>query len=492
MNLIDMTVRDLLAALAEGSVTSAQITDACLKRIAATDGEIHAFVSTADASAALAAAERIDARRQKGGPLGPLAGLPVAIKDNLCTTDFATTCSSKMLESFRPPYDATCVRHLRAADTILLGKTNMDEFAMGSSTENSAFAITRNPHDLSRVPGGTSGGSAAAVAAKMVPFAIGSDTGGSVRQPAAFCGVVGMKPTYGRISRYGLIAYASSFDQVGILARSVDDTALVLQQIAGHDPLDSTSLNAPVPDYVAAVKAAGDAKDGPLRIGLPREYFAEGLSDEVRRPIESLIAALKAEGHTVGETSLPHTEFALPAYYILTCAEASSNLARYDGVKYGYRAQGPFTGIIDMMMRSRTEGFGKEVQRRILLGTYVLSAGYFDAYYRRASKVRRLVANDFTKAFTEFDCLLHPITPTPAFKIGEKKDDPITMYLSDIYSVIANLAGLPAISLPCGWSSDKLPIGVQLIGPALSEGRLLAAASRVEQTISRSGLWKQR
>ena len=487
MDLTDLTVADLLQRLTEGSVTSAQVTDACLKRIAAADGEIHAFVSTADAATAMAAAQRIDARRNKGETLGPLAGLPVGIKDNLCTTDFATTCSSRMLETFVPPFDATCVAQLRAADTVLIGKTNMDEFAMGSSTENSAFAATRNPHDLERVPGGTSGGSAAAVAAKMVPFAIGSDTGGSVRQPAAFCGVVGLKPTYGRISRYGLIAYASSFDQVGILARSVEDTALVLQVIAGHDPLDSTSLDAPVPDYIAAVKAASEAKGEPLRVGLPREYFAEGLSDEVRKPIEALIAALKDEGHKVAEMSLPHTEYALPTYYILTSGEASSNLARYDGVKYGYRAKGKFDSIIDMMQRSRTEGFGKEVQRRIILGTYVLSKGYGLGYYKQASKVRRLVANDFTQAFTQFDCLLHPITPTPAFRIGEKKDDPITMYLSDIYSVIANLAGLPAISLPCGMSG-KLPIGVQLIGPALSEDRLLAAARRVEGTIAGNAL----
>lgn len=482
MTLTDCTLNQLIERLTSGAASSAEAMSAYLQQLAAKEPEVDAFVSVGDAADLQAAAADVDRRRAAGEAVGALQGAAVAVKDNLCTTDFATTCSSKMLEQFRPPYDATIVRKIREADGVIVGKTNMDEFAMGSSTENSAFKITRNPHDRDYVPGGTSGGSAAAVAAGQVPIAIGSDTGGSVRQPAGFCGVVGMKPTYGRVSRYGLIAYASSFDQVGVIGRCVDDVALMLQVISGHDPLDSTSIAEPVPDLM------DEPSEAALRIGLPREYFGEGLSDEVCGAVMEVVEALRGAGHEVAEMSLPNTEYALDAYYVLTSAEASSNLARYDGVKYGYRAEQGGGDLIDMMTETRSSGFGKEVQRRILLGTYVLSAGHYDAHYARAAKVRRLIADEFSDAFERFDCLLHPITPTPPFRIGEKTADPLTMYLTDIYSVIANLTGLPAIVLPCGKSSAGLPIGVQLIGPALGEARLLSGARRVERVIAEAGL----
>jgi len=409
-----------------------------------------------------------------GDAIGPLAGLPIALKDNLCVKDKLTTCASKMLEQFRPPYDATVVSKIEDADGIVIGKTNMDEFSMGSSTENSAFHVTRNPNNHEHVPGGTSGGSAAAVAAQEAILALGADTGGSVRQPAAFCGVVGLKPTYGRVSRYGLIAYASSFDQIGPLTKTVGDCALALQVIAGHDKRDSTSLDAPVPDYLASLNS-----ETKFRFGIPQEYFIDGVSPEVSQAVRRTIQQLEQAGHSIVEVPMKHTSYALPTYYIVASAEASSNLARYEGCHYGFRAEN-YNDLNDMMLQTRNEGFGAEVQRRIMLGAYVLSAGYIDAFYNKALKVRRLIKEDFSEAFKQCDLLIHPITPTPAFRIGEKTDDPLTMYLSDVFSVIANLAGVPAISVPCGKSEDGLPIGVQLVAPWLDEPRLLEAAQAVE------------
>jgi aspartyl-tRNA(Asn)/glutamyl-tRNA(Gln) amidotransferase subunit A len=408
-----------------------------------------------------------------------LAGLPIAVKDVLCTKDTLTTCGSKILYNFKPPYDATAVAKIRAADGIIIGKTNMDEFAMGSSTENSAMKTTRNPRNTDCVPGGSSGGSAAAIAANECILAVGTDTGGSIRQPASFCGLTGIKPTYGRVSRYGLVAYGSSLDQAGPMTKDVADGALLLGVLSGHDKHDSTSLDAPVPDYLSEMNAAPDAK---FKIGIPKEYFGEGLDDEVRAAINTLIEKLKGAGHTIVDISLPHTEYAVPTYYIIACAEASSNLGRYDGAHYGYRCANA-TDIIDMFSRSRAEGFGTEVKRRIMLGTYVLSAGYYDAYYKKAAQVRTLISGDFQKAFKNVDVILHPVAPSPAFKIGEKTDNPLAMYLGDIYSVTANLAGVPAISLPCGETKDGLPIGVQLAANQLDEVTLLHAAKVVEDIV---------
>jgi aspartyl-tRNA(Asn)/glutamyl-tRNA(Gln) amidotransferase subunit A len=400
----------------------------------------------------------------------------VAVKDVICVKDTKVTCGSRILEHFVSPYDATAIRRLESADAILIGKTNMDEFAMGSSTENSAFGVTRNPVDETLVPGGSSGGSAVAVAAGMSTTALGSETGGSVRQPAAFCGVVGIKPTYGRVSRYGLIAFASSFDQIGVFGATVRDVAEVLGVIAGHDPCDSTSSTRPVPDYPKSLD--GNVRE--LRIGLPREYFASALDKEVRAAVMSKIEFLKNAGASVREVSLPHTEYTIAAYYILTTAEASSNLARYDGARYGKRAEKTHS-LADMYTRSRSEGFGDEVKRRIMLGTYVLSAGYYDAYYRKGQKARRLIKEDFDSAFREVDCLITPTTPTTAFKIGEKIDDPLTMYLSDIYTASANLSGIPGVSVPCGKDSRGLPIGLQILGRQFEEDLILRVAGAIER-----------
>lgn len=427
---------------------------------------------------ALERARAVDAKFKKG-TAGPLAGMVVAVKDAICVKNERVTCGSKILQHFTSVYDATVIERLLNADAILIGKTNMDEFAMGSSTENSAFGPVLNPVDESRVAGGSSGGSCVAVAAGMAHTALGTDTGGSIRQPASFCGVVGLKPTYGRVSRYGLVALSSSLDQIGPFARSVPDAARVLQVIAGHDPNDSTSATAPVPDYSGAMTK--DVKK--IRIGLPVEAFGTGLNDEVRNAIGKAVDRLRENGVLFSEVTLPHAEYNISAYYILMTAEASSNLARYDGARYGHRSAAA-RDLAAMYTMSRSEGFGRETKRRIMLGTYVLSAGYYDAYYRKAQKVRRLIQNDFMSAFKEVDCILMPTAPTTAFRIGEKVNDPLQMYLSDIYTVSANLAGLPAISIPCGRDSNGLPVGLQLVGKQFDEPAILKVADFLEATIS--------
>ncbi|MFL6213754.1 MAG: Asp-tRNA(Asn)/Glu-tRNA(Gln) amidotransferase subunit GatA [Blastocatellia bacterium] len=472
-SLNQLSAGELIARLQRGEISNAEIVRATLDRIEAVEPSIRAFITVRDRSDLLIEAEAVDQRRRRGESVGPLGGLPVAVKDNINTTSIRTTCASKILENYIPTYDATVIRKIKEADGIILGKTNLDEFAMGSSTENSAFQVTRNPHNLDYVAGGSSGGSAGAVAAHETILAIGSDTGGSVRLPASYCGVVGLKPSYGRVSRYGLVAFGSSLDQIGPLARTVDDAELLFSAIAGHDPCDSTS----VPDHVAS----GYIDPlGPLRIGVPKEYFVEGVAPEVRAACRRVLEVLKQSGHESIPISLPHTEYAVSAYYIIACAEASANLERYDGVRYGLRAA-DYTSFTDMLRKTRTAGFGSEVRRRIMLGTYVLSSGYYDAYYIRASKVRTLIRRDFDEAFTRCDFLLTPVAPTPAFKIGEKTADPLMMYLNDIFSVTANLTGLPAISIPCGRSEAGLPLSVQLTGPMFSERLLFNVARLVEQ-----------
>jgi aspartyl-tRNA(Asn)/glutamyl-tRNA(Gln) amidotransferase subunit A len=437
------------------------------------DSRVRAFLSV-DRSSALDAARRWDARRADADALPPLAGLPVAIKDIICSQGLPTTCGSRILEGWRPPYDATVITRLREAGAIVIGKTNLDEFAMGSSTENSAFGPTRNPWDLTRVPGGSSGGSAAAVSADMVPFALGTDTGGSVRLPAAYTGIVGLKPTYGRVSRYGLVAFASSLDQIGPLARTVADAALLLQVIAGRDPRDSTSADLPVPDYSASLP--GGVKG--MKIGIPREAIGAGLQREVNDAVLAAARVLEQAGASLIEVSLPTIEYAVPTYYILAPSEASANLARYDGVKYGLRVRTP--DIHSMYTRTRGEGFGAEVKRRIMLGTYALSAGFYEGFFLKAQQVRTLVRKDFTVAFGSVDLVLMPVAPTVAFKLGEKAHDPLQMYLTDIYTIPVNLAGLPGISVPCG-SADGLPIGLQLIGKPFDEATVLRAAHTYEE-----------
>ena len=485
MQPLEMSAVDLVAALRQGDITAVQCTTVFLDRIEATNGTINAFL-TVDREGALVRAADIDARRKAGKPLGALAGLPVALKDVLCTNDMPTTCASKMLKGFRPPYDADVVARLRRADAVFVGKTNMDEFAMGGSNENSAFGPVRNPWDLSRAPGGSSGGSAACVAADMAPVAIGSDTGGSIRQPAGLCGITGLKPTYGRVSRRGLVAFASSLDQIGPMARSAADCALIMETIAGHDPGDSTSLAVDVPRYT-------DLLDKPLagvRIGRVPEHYAEGLDPEVAKGVEEAFAVLKAAGATVHDVQLPHAKYGIPTYYLIAPCEASSNLARYDGAHYGHRAEpgghaakaGGFESpLVEMYCRSRAEGFGPEVKRRIMLGTYALSAGYYDAYYAKALRVRRLIRQDYLDAFQSVDLIGGPVSATPAFKLGEKTDDPLAMYLVDLYTVGTNLAGIGGISFPCGFTKGGLPIGFQLQGPALSEPLLLRAADRYQK-----------
>ncbi|MDQ3972973.1 MAG: Asp-tRNA(Asn)/Glu-tRNA(Gln) amidotransferase subunit GatA, partial [Actinomycetota bacterium] len=438
-----------------------------------TDGRVHAFLRTLDGRA-LAHAADIDRRRAEGQPVGALAGVPVALKDILCTAGVETTCASRILEAFRPPYDATVVRRLRAADAIVVGKANMDEFAMGSSTENSAFGPTRNPWDLDRVPGGSSGGSAAAVAAFDAPLGIGTDTGGSVRQPAALCGVVGLKPTYGRVSRYGLVAFASSLDQVGPLARTVTDAALLLEVVAGHDPADSTSLPEAVPDLVAGLQ---DGVDG-LRVGVVAELMGEGVSEGVRARVGEAIARLEKLGAQVSEVSLPHISYGVSAYYLIAPSECSSNLARYDGVRYGLRLGGQTAEA--MMAATRGAGFGPEVKRRIMLGAYALSAGYYDAYYAQAQRVRTLIIADFERAYRDCDVLVSPTSPTTAFRLGERIADPLAMYLSDVCTIPSNLAGAPALSLPVGLDDAGLPVGLQVMAPLLGEATMLRAARALE------------
>jgi aspartyl-tRNA(Asn)/glutamyl-tRNA(Gln) amidotransferase subunit A len=467
-------IHELHQAYRRGDATPVAVVEEHLDRIERLDGRLGAYL-TVTAEEARAAARAAEARYRRGAPLGPLDGVPLALKDNLCTRGVPTTAGSRILKGFVPPYDATVVARLREGGAVLLGKTNLDEFAMGSSTEYSAYHPTHNPWDLARVPGGSSGGSAAAVAAGLAAGAFGSDTGGSVRQPAAFCGVVGLKPTYGRVSRYGLIAFGSSLDQIGPFARDVRDAALLLGAVAGADPRDSTSVPEPVPDYADGL---GDGLRG-LRLGVPHEYFIEGTDPEVDRAVRQAIDVLRDLGASTEGVSLPTTEYALATYYIVAPAEASSNLARYDGVKYGLRAAGG-RDLIDMSGRTRAAGFGPEVKRRIMLGTYALSAGYYDAYYGKAQKVRTLVGRDFQQAFARVDLLVAPTTPNVAFKHGEK-EDPLSMYLNDVFAVPANIAGLPAVSVPCGFTAGGLPIGLQLIARAFDEARLLRAAHAYEQ-----------
>ena len=472
--MIDRTATELLDLLAKGEATAEVIAQSFLQSIKDRDQRIQAFLHV-DEAATLEQARAVDARRRRGEPLGPLAGIPVAVKDVLCTKGTRTTCGSKMLDRFIPPYDATVTTKLKRADAVLLGKTNMDEFAMGSSTENSAYQITRNPWDPDRIPGGSSGGSAAAVASSQAPIALGTDTGGSIRFPASLCGIVGMKPSYGRVSRFGLIAYGSSLDQIGPFAHSVRDAALLFEAIAGHDPRDSTSVRQPAPSITPAL----DQPVTPLTIGVPREYFGEGLDAEVESSVRAALNVYQDLGATIKDVSLPHTRYAVATYYLVATAEASSNLARYDGVHFGHRAA-KFGDLIDMVSKSRGEGFGKEVKRRIMLGTYALSSGYIDAYYLKALKVRRLIKNDFDKAFAECDVIMGPTSPTPAFKIGEKVNDPLAMYLSDIYTISANLAGLPGVSVPCGFTKSNLPIGLQILAAPLAEEKLLRVARMFE------------
>jgi aspartyl-tRNA(Asn)/glutamyl-tRNA(Gln) amidotransferase subunit A len=469
-------------AIRRRDISSAELTRLALARIDAVDKSVLAFNSVA-AARALRMAKAVD----DGQRSGPLAGVPIVIKDNLCTSFGTTTCSSKMLASFHAPYDATVVRKLEAAGAVILGKTNLDEFAMGSSTENSATHITRNPWDLTRVPGGSSGGSAAALAAGLCVGAIGSDTGGSIRQPAGFCGLVGLKPTYGRVSRYGLVAFASSLDQVGPFGWTVADAALLLNVIAGHDPLDSTSAPLDVPDHLADLDTPLEG----LRLGIVKEYqLAEGIDPQVRSAIDAAIIRYQELGAEIVEVSLPSTEYGIAAYYVIAPCEASSNLARYDGVHYGHRTAEPVADIIELFSRSRAEGFGDEVKRRIMIGTYALSSGYYDAYYNRALQVRRLIRDDFDRAFQQCDAILSPTSPTPAFRIGEKTADPLSMYLCDVFTVTCNIAGIAGISLPCGFTAGEtpLPIGMQLLGPAFEEAKLLRIA-RMYESITE---WHQR
>lgn len=453
-----------------GETTARATVESAVNAAEKLNDSLHAFLEI-DREGALSRASQVDSIGQTDKASLPLAGVPIAIKDNICVRGLQTSCGSRILGSYHPPYDATVIERLITAGAVVIGKTNCDEFAMGSSNENSAFGPVQNPWDTSRVPGGSSGGSAAAVAAGIVPVALGSDTGGSVRQPAALCGVIGFKPTYGRVSRYGLVAFGSSLDQIGVLARQVGDAAAVLQVIAGRDPHDATTVDVPVPDYSAELNR--DLKG--LRIGVSQALLGEGLQPEVRTAIEQSIDAFRGLGVEIVDVDLPHAKYAIAVYYIIATAEASSNLARFDGVRYGFRAE-EAPALRDMYRRTRDEGFGPEVKRRIMLGTYVLSAGYYDAYYLKAQKVRTLLRQDFAKAFEKCDAVLTPTTPTPAFLSGEKVDDPLAMYLNDIYTVTANLAGVPGISVPCGLSSDGLPIGLQLLGPYWSEASLLRLA----------------
>jgi aspartyl-tRNA(Asn)/glutamyl-tRNA(Gln) amidotransferase subunit A len=468
---------DAAKAVREKRISSREMTRALLSRIERINPMINAYITILPETA-MREAEACDEEIARGHVRGPLHGVPVALKDIFCTKGIRTTCASRILHDFNPPYDATVTERIRAAGAVLLGKQNMDEFAMGSSTETSWFGPALNPWATDRIPGGSSGGTAAAVAAGTCFAGVGTDTGGSIRQPASLCGVVGMKPTYGRVSRYGMIAFASSLDQAGPVARSVPDAAVVLAAIAGYDRRDSTSVDVPVPDYLTATERGVKG----MRVGLPREYFAEGVDASVKTAVTKALAALTSLGAESVEISLPHTGYALSTYYLIAPAEASSNLARYDGVRYGHRADGA-KGLIEMMSRTRAEGFGEEVKRRIMIGTYALSAGYYDAYYGKAQKVRTLLRRDFAEAFARVDVILTPTAPTPAFRLGEKVDDPLTMYLSDIYTIPANLAGIPGISVPCGMSPDGLPIGAQLLGKHFDEESLLAAAAAIEREI---------
>ncbi len=473
-----LTISSTVTAIQERQTTATALVEDFYKKIEAEDrGQTNAYLALSK-DRAFAKAAQVDAIADKGDPLPVLGGVPIAIKDVMNTRGVPTTAGSKILGSYIPPYDCTAVERLERAGAVLLGKTNCDEFAMGSSNENSAYGPVRNPRDPERVPGGSSGGSAACVAAGTAVASLGSDTGGSIRQPAAFCGVVGLMPTYGRVSRYGLIAFASSLDHIGPLTRSVKDAAILLQQISGRDPLDATTADVPVPDFVSGI---GRPVAG-VKLGIPKEYFGEGLDPEVRKAVEDAVQVLARAGCEVLPVSLPHTAYAVPTYYVVATAEASSNLARYDGVRYGYRSAQSNT-LSEMYRRSRDEGFGAEVKRRIMLGTYVLSAGYYDAYYLKAQKVRTLLARDFQEVFATVDAVVTPVTPTPAFRLGEKTEDPLAMYLADIYTVTADLTGIPGISVPCGKSSSGLPIGLQILGRHFDEGTVLKLAHALEHAL---------
>lgn len=476
MEIKALTVESTRTAIQERQFTAGRLVEEFYKKIKAEDPEINAYLTLSE-QRALEQAANIDALASRGHPLPPLAGVPVAIKDVMVIKDVRTTAGSKILQNFVSPYDCTAVARLERAGAIILGKTNCDEFAMGSSNENSAYGPVRNPRDPSRVPGGSSGGSAAVVAAGTAVAALGSDTGGSIRQPAAFCGVVGLMPTYGRVSRYGLIAFASSLDHIGPLTKTVKDAAIILQEIAGRDPLDSTSADVPLADYE---KEIGKPVKG-LKLGVPKEYFGEGLDPEVRSTVEAAIQRLAQDGCEIVPISLPNTQYAIPTYYVIATAEASANLARFDGVRYGYRSRQGKT-LSEMYRKSRDEGFGAEVKRRIMLGTYALSSGYYDAYYLKAQKVRTLLARDFEQAFHQVDAIVTPTTPTAAFKLGEKTDDPLSMYLADIYTVVADLVGVPGISVPCGQSKSGLPIGLQILGKHFDEATILRLGHAVEQS----------
>ncbi len=478
MNLFEQPAHVLHDMLVNKEITSLELTQAVLDRIDQVEGDVQAYL-TITREEALAQAKAVDERIAAGEEIAFLEGIPGAIKDNLCTKGVKTTCASKILQNFVPPYDATVVQKLNAQHPVVLGKTNLDEFAMGGSTENSAYHPTHNPWNTDCVPGGSSGGSAAAVAAGTAIWALGSDTGGSIRQPASFCGVVGLKPTYGRVSRYGLVAYASSLDQVGPITRDVTDCANILNIIAGRDEMDSTSLDAPVPDFTKAL--VQDVKG--LKIGLPKEYFVKGMDPEVEAAVKNGVKALEALGAEVVEISLPNTDYAISTYYLIAPAEAATNLARYDGVSYGERCEDA-ADLVEMMTKTRTQYLGEEVKRRIMIGNYALSAGYYDAYYLKALKVRRLVKEDYDKAFEKVDVIICPAAPSVAYKIGEKIDNPLEMYLQDACTVPLNLAGLPGISIPCGYSKDKLPIGMQIIGKALDEETILRVAYTYEQSQS--------
>jgi len=478
MNIETMSAEEIRRGIIDKLFTAKEIVTLLFDRIKAVEPKVNAYITLCE-EAALKRAEEIDEKVKTGEPLGKLAGVPIAIKDNICTDGIKTTCASKMLEDFVPPYNATVINKLLKEDAIIIGKLNMDEFAMGSSTENSAFKNTCNPWDLTRVPGGSSGGSAAAVAAGIAPISLGSDTGGSIRQPAAFCGVVGLKPTYGLVSRFGLIAFGSSLDQIGPLSKTVSDSVLALEVIEGDDDLDSTTYKDYVKkDYFSTLK---DGVAG-MKVGVPKEFFQSGLDPEINEAINNAIDKLKSLGAIVEEISLPITSEGLSAYYIISSAEASSNLARFDGVRYGYRPN-EFADVDELMLKSRTEAFGREVKRRIMLGTYALSSGYYDAYYNRAHKLKKKIKDEFIETFKKYDLIISPVTPTPAFKIGENSGDPLKMYLEDIYTINLNLAGLPAMSLPCAMSKSGLPIGIQLIGAHFAEETIFKAAYALEQEL---------
>ncbi|TFH67112.1 MAG: Asp-tRNA(Asn)/Glu-tRNA(Gln) amidotransferase subunit GatA [Gemmatimonadales bacterium] len=474
MELNQLTIHELQEQLRDGTLTSAEITESVYQRIASVEDRVHAYI-TLTQEAATEQARAADKRIQEGTG-GALTGIPIALKDVLCTQGVRTTCGSRILENFIPPYDATVVRKLKDTGAVFVGKTNMDEFAMGSSTETSQFGVTRNPWDLERIPGGSSGGSAAAVAADECIASLGTDTGGSIRQPAALCGVVGLKPTYGRVSRFGLVAFASSLDQIGPITKDVEDCAIMMNVISGHDTSDSTSVPVEVPDYRACLSKDIEG----WTVGIPKEYFVEGIDSEVRASIDTTIKTLEGLGARCRDISLPHTEYCVATYYIIAPSEASSNLARYDGVRYGFRAP-DVENLLDMYKKTRSSGFGAEVKRRIMIGTYSLSSGYYDAYYKKASQVRALIRDDFDRAFTQCDVILTPATPSPAFRIGEKMDDPLQMYLYDIFTLSANMAGVPGISIPCGYTKGGLPLGAQFMAGHFEEEKLLQIASAFEK-----------